>query len=337
MRFQIQFGKDMTSVIKGFAILFMIILHCANPKWYDFALDASCIETIIKYHDVFKLCVGIFAFMVGYGYAFSKTKDWRYSLQHIKKLLIPFWVILLIFTLPIAMLHNQTGGLKIVLLNLFGINSELNFLSWFVAFYIYAMIVMPFIARLIDKKPILYTILLIVVSYGLEMVVHTFYTYNDFTQRLFDCLITPIMLLGYIYAHLRLFTKIKLPQHWTMTLFAVAIIVVVFVMRYHYRSIFGFNLDFFYAPIFIFAVLILFNLYKITAFKRVMMLLGDTSVYMWFFHALFFTGAVRWFYQPSIHVSGNLIIITLWTTLITFIASYILIKIQTLITNYISN
>ena len=87
----VTFDKKMTGIIKGVAILFMMFIHCYQDN-YDVSLDFS--YSLTGYEKVFKLCVGMYVFMVGYGYAFSKTKDFRYGLQHIKKLLIPFWVIL---------------------------------------------------------------------------------------------------------------------------------------------------------------------------------------------------------------------------------------------------
>lgn len=82
----LEFGKDKTLIIKGVAIIFMMLLHCYSNELYLKELDFSH-DLLVKIHDVFKICVGIFVFMVGYGYNFSKTKDFRYSLNHIKKLL----------------------------------------------------------------------------------------------------------------------------------------------------------------------------------------------------------------------------------------------------------
>lgn len=93
----VTFGKDKTLIIKGIAIIFMMLLHCYGNEAYDVELDFSH-APLARIHGVFKICVGIFTFMVGYGYAFSKNKDLKYSLQHIKKLLIPFWTILFGFT-----------------------------------------------------------------------------------------------------------------------------------------------------------------------------------------------------------------------------------------------
>ena len=79
---------------------------------------------------VFKLCVGIFTFMVGYGYAYSKNKDLKYSFLHIKRLLIPFWTILLM-ALPII-ISKGDFNLKTFLLNLIGVNSVYNYFALFI-------------------------------------------------------------------------------------------------------------------------------------------------------------------------------------------------------------
>jgi hypothetical protein len=302
------FGKDKTAIIKGIAIIFMIMLHCGVA-------------------DVLKLCVGIFTFMVGYGYAFAKNKDWRYSLHHIKKLLIPFWTILFVFILPVLYIQGNLGGAKMILLNMFGINSVYNFFSWFVAFYIYCMIVMPFISRIIDKKPIAATTGFVTLAFVLEAAVHAIpgYTDNDWTQRLFDCLLcTPCMLLGYLFAHEGWFTRIRIPKKSSMLfiVFAVMLIVMVFILRSYFGSVAGFNLDFFYAPLFILSVLIVFNLYHLPVLTKVLSVLGDVSVYMWFFHALFFTDVVCGVYKPLISISDNLWVVTPWTILLTFISSW---------------
>ena len=326
-RITIEFGKDKTAIIKGIAIILMIVLHCGKQEWFDTPIPAfTSYPWLSGWLSMGKLCVGIFAFLVGYGYAFAKKKDWLYSLNHIKKLLIPFWIILFVFTLPVVFFQENWVSWKVILLNLFGVNSEYCWVSWFVLFYIYAMMVMPFYSRIIDHFPIMGTILLIVASYGIELAVHSIpdWSNNDWTQRLFDCMInTPKMLIGYLMAHKLWYNKIKIPCHWGMACVALLIIILVFVARYKIEIILGFNLDFFYAPLFILAVLILFNLYKLPVLSNVLMRLGKTSVYMWFFHSLFFTGAVRSVYQPFILISNNLWIIIPWTILLTFLCSWV--------------
>ncbi len=88
----ITFGKSQTSIIKGFAIIFMIIHHIS---WAGDCMGITLSETTTRILGTFKLCVPIFVFMIGYGYSFSKEKDFAYSFHHIKKLLLPYWTILL--------------------------------------------------------------------------------------------------------------------------------------------------------------------------------------------------------------------------------------------------
>lgn len=329
----LSFGKDKTAIIKGFAIVFMIILHCGGGQgWYNDVIPAfETYPGLEGIFSTFKLCVGIFTFMVGYGYAFAKKKDWRYSLLHIKKLLIPFWTVLFVFTLPVILIKDQmcvSGGVNMLILNMLGVNSEWNWTSWFVAFFIYAMIVMPFIGRIIDKKPIVGASVMIILTYIAGVAIHELipnYSANDWTQRLFDCMLTsPAMILGYLFAHEGYYGKIRVPEHWIMIVLSVLLVVMVFVLRYYLGSIAAFNLDFFYAPLFIFAVLVIFNLCKLPVLTKVLTAFGNVSVYMWFFHALFFTGVVRSVYQPFILISHSLWVIIPWTILLTFCCSWVL-------------
>lgn len=216
-----------------------------------------------------------------------------------------------------------------IILNLFGINSEYNWYSWFVAFFIYAMLVMPFISRAIDRKPIIGTIFFVIVAFILEAAVHAIpgWSDHDWTQRLFDCLsCTPCMLLGYLFAHEGWYIKMQIPRQSSMLFVAFAFVVIVFALRGSLGAISGFNLDFFYAPLFILVVLMIFNLYELPVLKRILIEFGNVSVYMWFFHALFFTEAVKSVYSPLIMVSDSLWIMTPWTILLTFVCSWLISK-----------
>ncbi len=103
----ITFDKTKTAIIKGFAIVFMIILHIG---WAGDCMGVTLSETTSRILGTFKLCVPIFVFMIGYGYSFSKEKDFAYSLRHIKKLLLPYWTILFLFALPVCL--QSIGGAK---------------------------------------------------------------------------------------------------------------------------------------------------------------------------------------------------------------------------------
>ena len=320
----LKFGKDKTVLIKGVAIVFMIVLHCAIPAYWDVPLDEFSNSSLVQFMGAFKLCVGIFTFMVGYGYAFAKSKDMKYSLTHIRKLLIPFWVILFVFTVPFCFNQIEAGNL---VLNMFGVNSSLNWFSWFVTFFIYAMIVMPFAGRLIDRKPLPWACVCIGIAFVAEVALHELYpSYqdNDWAQRLFDCLLqTPCMILGYLFARQHWFEKISIPSSKSFLLLTFFIMGGgVLFARSVKSTILGFNLDFFYAPLFIFSILVISNGMRCRIISRILTVLGNTSVYMWFFHALFFTTAVRPIYQPMVAISSSLWVVTLWCIILTFACSY---------------
>jgi len=108
---QITFSRDKTAIIKGFAVVFMIVHHVfGGSGWYDtnYDLPMNHNEALMNFMPTFKICVGIFVFMVGYGYAFSKTKDFAYSVRHVKQLLSCFWLVLFVFAFPAA--YNSIGG-----------------------------------------------------------------------------------------------------------------------------------------------------------------------------------------------------------------------------------
>lgn len=321
----LKFGKDKTLIIKGVAIIFMMLLHCYSNELYLKELDFSH-DLLVKIHDVFKICVGIFVFMVGYGYNFSKTKDFRYSLNHIKKLLIHFWVILFIFTLPLCFNEYITSGWKTMVYNLIGIDSQFNYYSWFVYFFTYSMIVMPFLSRFIDKNPLRNTLIIVLLAYFLEVIIHSIP--GVLVRRphlaLFNCLFhTPGMVLGYYIAHENIYQRIKLHTcSFLNYIVGILLIVLPLIPRHFCTAIYGFQLDFIYAPCVICGILILFNDYKLKYLRKALIQLGKVSVCMWFFHALFFTKAVSWFYQPIITIFNDINLVVLWAIAFTFVISW---------------
>lgn len=327
--FALSFDKSKTSIIKGFAIVFMIVLHVfGGAGWYDAVLPMNDDSSLIHWMGTLKICVGIFTFMVGYGYAFSLKKDFYYSWCHSKKLLVVFWVVLFGFALPAG--YDKLSGGGDLLLNMFAIKSDICWVSWFVHFYLWAMLVMPFIGRLIDRKPILFSAASIVVVFVSEIGLHELwpsYKENPWVQVLFNCLVqSPCMILGYLFARRNWFGKIRLPRHAALPFGVIILAFATLCMRRMAGSILGFNLDFFYAPVMIFCILALFGAVPMKGFARVMAELGDKSVYMWFFHGLFFTAATRAVYQPLIMVSDNLWVISVWTLLLTYLGAVVLKK-----------
>lgn len=330
----LHFTRNYTQIIKGIAIIFMIILHVGGAgATYDVPIRTLASYPIIGFlHPSFKLCVGIFTFMIGYGYAFAKVKDWRYSAKHIWALLKVFWLILLVVTIPsiIAIGGGNSlaaNGLEDFVQNLFGVSESLNWYSWFVALYIFCMIILPLLSHLLDTRPILATISLAIAFYIAEVIIHSLPVWqsNKWLLSLFNnCMLMPTVLLGYYFAKQKIFQKIRIPRHWSMALIGIILIAVALIGYAICGSVAGFSLYVIYSPLAILGILIIFNSTKLTITTKILTSLGNLSVYMWFMHALYFTDIVRAIYQPFILISDNIFIITLWTILLTYACSLIL-------------
>lgn len=197
-RLSLSFSKEHTAIIKGFAIVFMIIHHIS---WAGDCMGMTLSGTTHRILGTFKLCVPIFVFMIGYGYSFSKEKDFAYSFRHIKKLLLPYWTILFLFALPVCI--QSIGEGKMLLLNMIGIEETILWVSWFVYLYIWTMIIMPLIGRLIDRKPLPWSlalvILFVIAIAGYRYLVPQ-YADNPWTEASLVCLLnTPLIIIGYYF------------------------------------------------------------------------------------------------------------------------------------------
>lgn len=329
----LQFTRDYTQIIKGVAILFMMILHVGGSgATYDVPVRTMDAYPVLGFlHTSFKLCVGIFTFMIGYGYAFAKKKDWRYSVKHVWALLKVFWLILLGITVPSICLSGggilKDNGTEDFIQNLVGVSESLNWYSWFVSLYIFSMIALPLISRWLDEKPIIATIGFSIAFYLMEVAIHTLPAWesNQWLYTLFNCcMLMPTVLLGYYFAKQGVFQKVRIIRHWSMVIVGILVIVIAFIGRAICGSVAGFNMYVIYAPLAILGILIIFNACKLPITSRILTSLGDHSVYMWFFHALFFTDIVRTIYQPWILISDNIFVITLWTILLTYAVSVVL-------------
>ena len=331
---QITFEKDKTAIIKGFAIVFMILLHVfGGAGWYEGDIPMNHNEGLICFMHSFQICVGIFVFMIGYGYAFSRKKDFSYSVKHVKQLLTAFWIILFVFAVPASLetLHSaQLGGARLLYLNMFGIDETLLWVSWFVYLFIWSMIVMPFLGRLLDKHPYFWIVVLSFLCYVIEVAIWWFVP--NFNMHIwwhtFDICVswTPTILLGYLFAQKEWFQKIRIPNHWLVSVIASVLVFVVLWLKMVLPGIKILNFDIIYAPIIILCILVVFSQLKMNFFSKVMSELGAKSVYMWFVHALFFTAATRPAYHQIVMISNNLWIVALWTIVLSYIISLLIKK-----------
>lgn len=276
----INFDRDKTQIIKGIAILTMIIHHCisipSGSTWVDM-FGASM-----------KICISYFTFLVGFGYAFSKQKTIVSGLHRAFKLLVQFWLLLFPIFVPLYLIGGGKISIYQLVTNMFGFESDLHYFSWYLYYYIYAMLVMPLAAIVIDKYGWKAVFGLVTTTYVLEVCVHVIPNYdsNIFTQSAFDCLFnSPLLFLGYYMAKYNVYSKVSLQKKHTLLLILLFIVVILAVV--FKRVLAGFMLDFIYIPVIVFSIVGIFTLYNLKPIRVTLVMFGDMSMPMWFIHALF--------------------------------------------------
>ena len=281
-------------------------------------------------HDGFNICVGFFAFMVGYGYAFAKAKNFSYSCQHIRKVVVPYWTIFIVFMLPVCYKAFFSSGWKTIIYTIIGFDVHFYYYNWFVYFFVFAMCVMPLISRFIDRKPLVNTIIVICAIYALQVLTHPIIDKipdEKIQCVLINCfLLTPVTALGYLIAHEGYYERIRIDK--LPSFFVIIATVLILCLTIYLESIlrvrFGILFDFFYVPIAIGAIVIFFTKFEVKPFRTVMIKLGWVSMYIWFLHALFHTPPVRWFYQPIVTIFNDVNLVVLWTIVVAFFFAWIL-------------
>lgn len=333
MKKYIRFDKDMTSIVKGFAILFMLMLHCYDDYKYEVPLNYD--HAFLFAHDGFIICVGIFAFLIGFGYAFAKSKDLSYGWQHIKKIMIPYLIIFVVFIIPTCYKELYSEGWKTILNTLLGIDLTYYYYNWFIYVFIYAMLVMPLISRFIDRKPLLNTIILVVVFYLTQVFAHfMIYPHLEshvslvrYNYLMYNCLsLSPLICVGYLFAHEHYYERIRV-DNLSKPLVAVASVLTIILLVYidsKFRLFGGINFELFYVPVIVCAFVVLFNTFELKHLRPVMIKLGWASMYMWFLQALIHTPIVRQVYQPVVTIFNDINMVVLWTMVVLFFAAWAL-------------
>ncbi len=276
----INFGPDKSQILRGIAIIFMLFLH------------NGC-------GILLKICVPIFTFLVGYGYSFAKTKDLKHAYKRSWHLLSHFWLILLGIFLPVGIWTGEySPTISNVLENMFGLESNLNWYSWYIYFYLYAMLIMLPVSRLITQYKIPGLSIFIIFCYAVVFGIHKIpdWSSNIWLQAIHDCfLCSPVMFVGYYLAETKIIIKTKIRNNWVTGLLALIIIVAMFFVR---GLPFVEFLDFITVPIFCVAVVILFNIIIWQKLHSLLIRLGKESMNMWFFHALFATTCTAVVFAP---------------------------------------
>ncbi|WP_175629261.1 acyltransferase family protein [Bacteroides acidifaciens] len=347
----ITFGRDKTQILKGIALLLMLIHHTSNPSYWS-ERGTSLYSYFEHQVASTKMCVYIFAFLVGYGFFCSKNKTLKYSLKRILLLIVPFWTMLFCMFIPAAYASGEfydvldcnaigsKNGIVELFYNMFGFVETLNWYSWFVGFYCFSMLLMPALHKFFQKFQCFGWLIAIIGFYILAVGIHSIRDWDTMPivhMMFITCTLIPLIIVGYMCAMWNVQGKIPTwfegREHIPLALLTIAAVLVINAFRIYTA---GFCIQAFYTPLLIFAIVGIFNSINVKWLSKGLMQVGDISMYMWFFHAIFFTESVNLYTKRLVFSPIHSYLYTLFMTFVlTYIGSWIIKKIISPILNVI--
>jgi hypothetical protein len=331
------FDRTMTLYIKGIALLCMLVHHFFTfPERYIPGIEYPYLQLFARiFQSPTRICVSTFAFLTGYFYYFSKKKTLAYSLKKDFQLLVSYWVAF-ICLLGLSLLGGFQFRLKDILLEMLTLKKDIMVDSWYVQFYLLAMLMLPLAVRLLPKKgPASYLV-------GLGVPVLLFTCLTEFAPAGIariaqtQCQWFTSIMSGYLAAQNNLFAgcfdpvRDRFGKAWKKAAFGLALMAIAMILRrFFFFGIFGvvfltrsitfqIYLDVIYAPIFVYGSVTFLQNVRLSRWVRTPLAsIGKLSLTMWFAHGLFF-GVAKELYQPIAFLPKEPIAVLVWATILTY-------------------
>lgn len=180
---------------------------------------------------------------------------------------------------------------------MFGFSESLNWYSWFVGFYCFSILMMPVLHKLFQRFPKVGWIAAIIGFYILAIAFHMipYWDKMPIVHMMFTtCTLIPLIIVGYMCANWN--SEGKIPQWFEgknhLPLAFITIVAVMFINGFKIETK-GLCIQALYTPFLIFAIVGIFNSLELIWLSKGLKKVGDLSMYMWFFHAIFFTETVN--------------------------------------------
>lgn len=314
------FDKKMTARIKGVALIFMLIHHFfGQPGWYVPGIDYSTYNILganIAYwvQDTSKICVPLFAFLTGWGYFFVNDKSWKYSCRKIIFFLINYWIILFGIFLPCYMaFSDEKISILRVAANMLALEPDgIVKFAWYVYFYVFTMLILPFWCRKLSGKIALdmgITVASCVFFINLGRYFCVLQNFVIFISEILDCFYWfTCVAAGYICAREKVFHKIYHFFYYPSKLKSLLVIFIVLGCRMKWLTVIGVPLDMFYASIMIFELINLLNDSCCRTCNKILEFAGHHATNVWFLHSVFFDESTN-FLQKYVYLLKNPILV----------------------------
>ncbi len=319
--------RPYTNVIKGVALILMFAHHFFTfPDRIVDASDFVIAPWVAQYlHDPLKICVSVFAFLTGYTYYFREDKSLFNSLRKTLDIYINYVIVLSVFVIIGLCLGTYQLTVKGLALELLFIDKSNMEFCWYVAFYIMALFILPFYARLARKNSVFAFSVGLVVPYMLVFCLDVIKQELEIgaLDYLFDILKYlkwfPCIASGFLFAQENLFYKLeRLFLNRPSIKLVVSFLFVLVLPFCRYENA---QFDFIYAPLFAFGLIGLVKAINIK-FLAPVSIIGKYSMLMWFFHCAFFNVS-KSITQPVLYYPHVPILVLLWGLILCLVPSYL--------------
>ncbi len=334
------FAKKTTDVLKGISLIMMFAHHILLfPEWLLPGMTPMLAEGVEHVARApLAMCVPVFACLTGY-FAALQPKTFAQSAQKALRVLVPYWIIqVLLFALAAATGAGVT--LRGFVAELFGVESVVMLFNWYICFYWMAMLMLPLLMKLPHGHVLSAAGVFIVLPLLAATAVRALSGYDSYMQHAAQAMLDGVCALGagVIVGKFSLFTRgmdVVLGKRRGVRLVLCAVLALGTAMARYYapRLIVALpwggeawqvrvSMDFFYAPVFVFAMVNLIKACPVRAVNVVLGELGRYSMHMWLLHCAFFNVSKEAL-MPVLYAPGNPVLVTLWCLLLCYIAARI--------------
>lgn len=341
--------KEQSKMLQGLAILMMLYHHLfSTPEAlgvsYKSLLAFGSINFELKLAWFFKICVGIYAFVSGYGltrglnslreqnnlksksFGYTLLEEYKYVFRRLLGFMQQYWLVFIVF-IPIGFwgFHIPFRWDEFIL-NFLGISSTYNGVWWYVFFYMKMLIVLPIIDSVFctyENTKDRFTAIIFGLVIVIILVVGNV-TFKTLIIWLSDFFMLPFMecfLVGFILAKFRLVELIGkiLPINLCYVLGIIGMILAIAARMKIAKDATSVGLDFLFVPVIAYGfVSLMIMLPKLSC---VFAFFGKYSTYIWLTHVFYYGNNLKkyiLFSRVSVGIYLTLLVISLITAMLLY-------------------
>lgn len=326
-----ELSKKDVSIIKGVAILFLVFLHLFNIKDYidTFSPVLFINETPIVYYLslVSGCCVQLYLFCSGYGLSsicIEKRLDIKSNLNRIIKLLINYWIILIIFVLIGHFIGNENypGSIKEFILNFFLLSKSYNGAWWFLQTYVILVFLSKFIINIVNKFNSFIVFFISGIIYFITFVITIKFKISNGNFEIIYRMIVNLLTCQFTFILGGLFVKEKIISRIRCKFEDVKYKSLLIFICYFGILIINILIEnYIINPITAIALVLMFSITKISKVtEKILLYLSKHSTNIWLTHMFFY----MIFFKKIVYYPKYPLLIFIWLITLCLVASYVI-------------